>query len=166
MVPSELRLITLLLLVLAAVFSCRPDGSARKTPEDPDREANDIAGTKNAPLPALPYLAVFDEQTEQLKAERNDDFDGHTVTADALTRALVANYPQITPEVEQISNDTIYIRIADAHYLTQQMGSSGAEMYLMEATYAYTELPDVRVVHYSFAEGDHALPGNYTRSSF
>jgi len=163
---SNLRSLVLSLLILTA-FSCRNDSRQHKASEIRDDEvAEEIAEDMEAPLPALPYLAVFDEQTEQLTIEKNTDFDTASLNADALTQELITNYPEIKPEIDRISNDTLYLHITDAQYLTQQMGSAGAQMYLMEATYAYTELPNINVVHFSFEEGDHALPGNYTRNSF
>jgi len=162
----NLRSVSLLLFIVTATFSCRNESSEKKESSSHKEVAEEIAEDMEAPLPALPYLAVFDKQTEQLTAQKNTDFSVTSLNADALTQALVANYPEITPKIERISNDTLYLRIADAQYLTQQMGSSGAQMYLMEATYAYTELPNIHVVHFSFAEGDHALPGNYKRDSF
>src|SRR5690606_3731250 len=102
--------------------------------EDP---ASEIAADMGAPLPALPYIAVFDDESEQLQAQKNPDFDRTSLTLDALTLALRTNYPEIGLEVDRISNDTLFVRIADASYLTQQMGSSGAQVYIMETTYAY-----------------------------
>ena len=122
-----------------------------------------IAEGLGAPLPSLPYVAVFNETSEQLEAEKNPAFDRELLTIDALTQALRTNYPEIELEVERVSNDTLFVQLVDARYLTQQMGSSGALAYIMEATYAYTELPGIEVVNFDFAEGDHAIPGNYTR---
>lgn len=166
MKTPNLRYLVIPLLILTSTFSCRNESRENKEPGVREEVAEEIAEDMGAPLPALPYLAVFDEQTEQLKVEKNTDFNSTLLNPDALTQALVANYPEIKPEIDRISNDTLYLYITDAQYLTQQMGSSGAQMYLMEATYAYTELPGISVVNFSFAEGDHALPGNYTRSSF
>ncbi|MFC7525785.1 hypothetical protein ACFQRK_17605 [Parapedobacter sp. GCM10030251] len=163
---SHFRTIVRSLLILTIAISCRNETEKNKEPEIQGDAAEHIAEDSGAPLPTLPYLAVFDEQTEQLKAEKNADFDSSALNVDALTQALVANYPEIKPEINRISNDTLYLHIADARYLTQQMGSSGAQMYIMEATYAYTELPSIRVVDFTFEEGDHALPGSYTRDSF
>ena len=33
-------------------------------------------------------------------------------------------------------------------------------------TYSLTEAPGVRGVNFAFPEGDHAMPGEYTRESF
>lgn len=122
--------------------------------------------TDALPTPTLPYIAVFDEESEQLKAEKNPEFDMTLLTVERITQALHTNYPEIALQVDRISNDTLFAKIADARYLTQQMGSSGAQVYIMEATYAYTELPEIKIVHFDFAEGDHAVPGNYGRNDF
>ncbi len=166
MSKAILPLSLLYLLTMATLCSCRNESRESASDATRDNVAEDIAADIGAPLPSLPYVAVFDDTSEQLKAEKNPDFDNASLDADALTQALIANYPEIKPTVDRISHDTLYLHITDAQYLTQQMGSSGAEMYLLEATYAYTELPVVEVVHFHFAEGDHAVPGNYTRDSF
>lgn len=148
------------------LFSCRNEtreNAGEKTQNDP---AIEIAEDMDAPLPSLPYIAAFVEGSEQLESQKNPEFNRALLSLDALTQALIANYPEINLEVDRVSNDTLFVQITDAGYLTQQMGSSGAQMYIMEATYAYTELPDINVVHFDFAEGDHALPGSYTRDYF
>ncbi|GGG83633.1 hypothetical protein GCM10007415_15880 [Parapedobacter pyrenivorans] len=148
------------------LFSCRNESrenAGGKTQNDP---ATEIAEDMDAALPSLPYIAAFVDGSEQLEAEKNPEFNRASLSLDALTQALIANYPEINLEVNRVSNDTLFVQIIDARYLTQQMGSSGAQMYIMEATYAYTELPDINVVHFDFTEGDHALPGSYTRDYF
>ncbi|MGK6349882.1 hypothetical protein [Parapedobacter sp. DT-150] len=150
----SLRLLAAAIIMMMA-YSCR-----NETRED----AEEIA--KDAVSPSLPYIAFFDAQSEQLEARKNPAFDHSLLNVDALTQALITNYPEITPKVAKIANDTLYLEITDAQYLTQQMGSSGAQMYLLEATYAYTELTDINAVHFSFKEGDHASPGTFTRAHF
>lgn len=163
---SNLRLTVLLVFAMISTLSCQNNSGKKNTPEIRDNAAEEIAEDMETPLPALPYVAIFDEQTEQLKAEKNADFDATSMRIETLTQALTANYPEITPEIDRVSNDTLYLHITNAQFLTQQMGSSGARTYLMEATYAYTELPNIHVVHFSFTEGDHAIPGDYTREYF
>ena len=161
---KALSLLPLMLVLIA--LSCQNESrkdAAEEIHEDP---ASEIAAGMGAPLPSLPYIAAFNEESEQLEAEKNPDFDQSLLTVDALTQALRTNYPEIKLEVGHSSNDTLFVQIDDARYLTQQMGSSGAQVYIMEATYAYTELPDIEVVHFDFAEGDHAVPGAYARATF
>lgn len=164
LLTNALRLLPLILVLIAS--SCQNESRNDASEEVLRDSAPDNAAGMDAPLPSLPYLAAFNEGSEQLEAEKNPDFDQSLLTVDALTQALHTNYPEIGLEVDRISNDTLFVRIVDASYLTQQMGSSGAQVYIMEATYAYTELPDVEFVHFDFAEGDHAVPGTYTRATF
>jgi len=161
---NSLRLLPFVLVLIAS--SCQNESRNNASEAIHEDPASEIAADMGAPLPALPYIAFFDEESEKLEAEKNVDFDQTSLTVDALTLALRTNYPEIGLQVDRTSNDTLFVRIVDASYLTQQMGSSGAQVYMMEATYAYTELPDVKVVHFDFAEGDHAIPGAYTRATF
>jgi hypothetical protein len=77
-----------------------------------------------------------------------------------------AQYPEIKLETEKLSNDTLILRIKDSRYLTQQMGSTGPEMYLKELVYNLTELRNIHYVRLNFKEGDHAHPGVYSRADF
>lgn len=64
------------------------------------------------------------------------------------------------------SGDTIYLKIPDASYLTEQQGSAGATMILAELVYNLTEIPAIRYVNLDFEAGDHAAPGVYDRDTF
>jgi hypothetical protein len=68
--------------------------------------------------------------------------------------------------LREVRNGVALVEVADADYLTQKMGTTGAHYYLTEATYSLTEAPGVRAVNFMFEEGDHAAPGVYTRESF
>jgi len=153
------------LLLIVSMAACGNNPEQREV-TDLSNAGTTIVEDTETTLPALPYVAVFDETSDKLKAEKNPDFDLSTLSLERITGTLIGLHPEICPEVEQVSNDTVYIRIIDARHLTQRMGSSGALMYLLEATYAYTELPGIRAVHFSFEEGDHAIPGTYTRARF
>jgi hypothetical protein len=64
------------------------------------------------------------------------------------------------------SGDTAYLKIPDATYLTQQMGSTGPRLFLSGLVYTLTSLPGINYVNLDFEEGDHAAPGTYSRESF
>ncbi|SFB91165.1 hypothetical protein SAMN05421747_10254 [Parapedobacter composti] len=149
-------------------FACQNESRDNaSTAQQPDSLAPDAAETTETAAPSLPYAAVFDETSEQLRAQKNPDFDGGSLlTIDRITQLLANAYPQVVLTVDSTVNDTLHVQITDASFLTQQMGSSGAAMYLLEATYAYTELPGIQAVHFVFEEGDHAIPGTYTREHF
>jgi hypothetical protein len=75
-----------------------------------------------------------------------------------------AEVPRIT--LQKIEGGTADIDIENDQYLTQKMGSSGAQDYLASVTYTLTENPGIKAVNFRFHEGDHAMPGIYTRESF
>jgi len=68
--------------------------------------------------------------------------------------------------LQSVAEGIAHVEIINAEYLTQRMGTSGAQNYLAAATYSLTETPGVRGVDFIFREGDHAAPGVYTRESF
>jgi|GEM_PF-1677799 hypothetical protein len=69
-------------------------------------------------------------------------------------------------KLKGIKNHTAFVEVINAEYLTQRLGSSGAEEFLAVATYTLTENKDIQVVQFLFEEGDHAVPGPYTRKYF
>jgi hypothetical protein len=75
-------------------------------------------------------------------------------------------YPEIPLTLNKISHDSIFIKINNSKYLSQQMGSSGPEAYFAEVTYNLTEIPGINFVDFNFKEGDHAAPATYSRTDF
>jgi hypothetical protein len=76
--------------------------------------------------------------------------------------------PNGPPKVKlvKIEHSTAFIEVINAGYLTQRMGSSGAQAYLASVTFTLTENPRIKKVKFIFEEGDHAMPGVYSRKSF
>ena len=76
--------------------------------------------------------------------------------------------PGDSPKVKliKVENGAAFVQIINAEYLTQRMGSSGAQDYLASATYTLTENRQIKKVNFIFEEGDHAVPGVYTRQTF
>jgi hypothetical protein len=73
-----------------------------------------------------------------------------------------------SPGVDYIAQRaaTVYLRIKDPELLTQRMGTTGANEYLGYIVLSVTSIPDVELVHFDFPEGDHAVPGFYSRARF
>jgi len=67
---------------------------------------------------------------------------------------------------KKISRDTVYIKVNNSDELTQRSGTAGAMMYLAKATYNLTELNGILYVNMDFEEGDHAMPGTFSRKYF
>lgn len=101
-----------------------------------------------------------------LVMKKTSQISEDSLTPSRLIQKLNNLYPEIRLRFIKISNDSIFVVINKSSYLTQQMGSSGAEAYLAEVTYNLTELKDINFVTMRFKEGDHASPGTYARTDF
>lgn len=77
---------------------------------------------------------------------------------------VAADFPSL--KLVKIEEQAAVVEVVNSEYLTQKMGTTGAEDYLASATYTITENPAVHEVNFVFTEGDHAVPGVYTRDSF
>ena len=58
------------------------------------------------------------------------------------------------------------VEVINARYLTQRMGTTGADAFMAAATFTLTEHDAVDAVRFVFPEGDHAMPGIYSRDTF
>jgi hypothetical protein len=76
--------------------------------------------------------------------------------------------PLGTPKLKLLdqAEGTFSVEVINSPYLTQRMGSAGADAYLAEITFTLTEHPGTTAVQLLFEEGDHARPGTYTRDDF
>jgi hypothetical protein len=73
---------------------------------------------------------------------------------------------KIILDLLKTSNDTIYVAIKKSTYLTQKMGTTGADEYVSTTVYTLTELKGIKYVNFAFEEGDHARPGTYSRQYY
>jgi len=89
-----------------------------------------------------------------------------TLSPAGVVAFLNNNFPPVQLVIEKISGDTLFLKIPNSTYLTQQMGSSGPTTYFAEAVYNLTEIPGINYVRFDFEEGDHAQPGTFNRESF
>lgn len=152
---------------LMLVASCQNERRSAPPEADPvDAPQAEIPAETVDGLPALPYFVYFDEQVERLEIQRDATFDPAALEVDSLTTLFRMHYPEVPLTVSRQEGHTLHLEISDPTYLTQQMGSSGAKTYLVEVTYAYTEIPGITEVNIVFEEGDHAAPGRYNRNSF
>ena len=99
---------------------------------------------------------------------KNGEINFDTLTPNKLVDYINSNNGQdkIHLDLIKISNDTIYLKIKESTFLTQQMGTTGADEYRSVITFTLTELKGVRYVNLDFEEGDHASPGTYNRQYY
>ena len=60
-----------------------------------------------------------------------------------------------------VENGVVRVGVDNALKLTTQMGSAGANTYIMTTVYSLASLPEIDCVNFEFEEGDHAAPGRY-----
>ncbi len=101
-----------------------------------------------------------------LVMKRTNPVSTDSLNVQNMIQFLNMQYPEIILDFEKVTNDSIFVKIKKSNYLTRQMGSSGAEAYMAEATYNLTEIKGINCVSFQFKEGDHASPGVYTRTDF
>jgi hypothetical protein len=85
-------------------------------------------------------------------------------TANLQENESLLELPRIL--LQGIKGTTAQVVVENSVYLSQRMGSAGAQDYLASATYTLTECPQIAAVEFDFPQGDHAAPGTYTRGSF
>src|SRR5215207_6179753 len=153
----------LLLLFISVLFSCNNNSGSENNGEDTVLAEGD---TLFEPQQRLPWITDYDTSkgTIFLKQQRG----GYTgeLTLTNMVADLNATWNQVQMEVKRTGNDTLYIKIPNSEFLTQRMGTSGATEWLATATYNLTELPGIRYVNYEFKEGDHLVPGTYSKADF
>ncbi len=123
-----------------------------------------------APIEKVNYQ-IFDTRWNQ-ESSTLELFRTNADSAKTLTESLErfnsgyqkANYP--FARALKVSFDTAFIDIDNSDYLTQQMGTTGADEYLTKLIFTLTELENINYVKLNFMEGDHALPGTYERTDF
>ncbi len=66
----------------------------------------------------------------------------------------------------KVSADTVYLRVINDFYLTQSMGSAGAEEYIVKSATSLLEINGIRYVDFDFKMGDHAYPGTFSKAGY
>ena len=66
----------------------------------------------------------------------------------------------------KISADTVYLTVINDWTLTQSMGTTGAEDYIVKSGVSLLEIDGINFVDYDFAVGDHAYPGTFSKAGY
>ena len=97
---------------------------------------------------------------------KNEAATPSILQTDSLIKGLNEYYADVYLEKLKQSGDTIYTEIKDSRYLSSQMGSTGAEMYLADVILNLTSVPGVKFVTIKMQEGDHMQPGTWSADNF
>ncbi len=150
------------LLVIVALSACNQDTKQLENETD----TVEIKNVKPSQIADVPWSAVVDSTTQKITMVQNPDVKDEELDINNVTEVLNRKYPEIKINKAQLRNDTAFVNINDATYLTQQMGNMGSEIFLAEATYSFTQISQIKFVNFSFKVGDHASPGTFNRSNF
>ncbi len=156
-------LLSIFIALIFLIISCRSD--SEKTDEQNSEPEKLSMPVKEKTLD-VPWMAVYNDSTQMMELKKNPVADASNLNAQDIVDALNIKYPQIKLEWVKQEGQKAFVKIADANYLTQQMGTTGAKSYLAEATYSLTEIRGITSVYFDFIEGDHARPQTLTRNSF
>jgi len=131
-----------------------------------NNKADEPVTADNSTISEYSWEALLNDSTGRLEMIKKDGISPDALTSQAVIDFLNSKNQFIQIQFIKTSGDTLYAKIPDATYLTQQMGSSGPTIFFAEAVYNLTEIPGIRFVNFDFEEGDHASPGVFDRSTF
>jgi len=155
----------ILLAVIAALVSCNANkeevnkGSSIETTED-----------STTVEPTLQYnpeskLYVWKANFDYTKVQ-NPALQRAILNTDSLIKGLNERYENVFLQKDRIGGDTLYTFIYDSQYLGNQMGSTGAEVYIADVVLNLAEIPGVKYVAIKMEEGSHAQSGVWTKKNF
>jgi len=170
---KNLGIIILALLLVA----CNNQGpSKKKNQQDVGNKSitsdplqlQDSTKSINESLPDIKQnlaIWVYDVMADTIVQRKTVKKD--TLTYKKLINLINTDYNNLVHiDFLRISDDTIFVTIKNPDYLTHQMGSSGANEFMISTTFTLTELSGISWVSFDFKEGDHATPGTYSRKYF
>lgn len=103
-------------------------------------------------------------QVEKLKKPSENKIESMPV--EEITNELNKSFSDIPLQFVKTSHDTAFMKIPDSKRLANEIGSTGAYNYMATVVYNLTEMKNIKFVSFDFIEGDHAVPGIYTREDF
>lgn len=143
-------------------FSCNGSGPA---PEDIPEET--LLSEEDAfPGDKQIWISDYDTLKHQFFLKKQRTVNADTLTAENVISDINAGWENIKLVFNKVSHDTLYVTIPDSDFLTQQMGSAGAEAYMASTTYNLTELKGIKFINYDLEAGDHLSPGVFRREDF
>lgn len=125
--------------------------------------ADTIISVKNSPFL---WHADYEDSTNSYKINKPAEAGLAQLSADSLVTLINNDYDSIHMDYVKTGHDTLFVNIPNSEYLTQHIGSSGAENFIATTTYSLTEMKGVKYVNFKFKAGDHATPGTYSREDF
>lgn len=108
----------------------------------------------------------FDTITNREFLSRGHLLDSISASPEQFIKILNMRPAKCKIELIGVFGDTVKISIKNAAYLSEQMGSLGAECFMAETVFTLTEIDYVRYVKIEMDTGSHAGPGVFSRVDF
>ena len=112
------------------------------------------------------WHSYFDTITNREYLTRGKMLDSIAKSPNELIEILNMRLSKCKIEYVEIIGDTLKIRVLEDEYLTEQMGTSGADCYMAETIYTLTENDLIQFVRFEMDYGSHADPGLYCRKNY
>ena len=155
----------ILLAAIAAVVSC--NANKEEANKDSSIETTEDSTTVEPTLEYNPEskLYVWKANFDYTKVQ-NPALQRAILNTDSLIKGLNERYENVFLQKDRIGGDTLYTFIYDSQYLGNQMGSTGAEVYIADVVLNLAEIPGVKYVAIKMEEGSHAQSGVWTKQNF
>ena len=155
------------LLLVASLSACNNDTKEAPKEQVPETEYMDSITIEAFVPGSNPESKLFVwKASPDYSKEYNEDFNPQILQADSLIKGINEMNEKVLLEQVRIGGDTIYTEIKDSQYLGNEMGSTGAEIYVADVVLNLTELPGINYVNIKMKEGSHVQPGTWSKKSF
>jgi hypothetical protein len=155
-----------LLLMITVILSCNTKQPEKTVSTDDTTSFVTTTDTATINKDSHYFWSSDAESQKGLVMIKSRPLPTDSLTETNIIQILNEAYPEIPLSFIKVSNDSIFLKIKKSSYLTEQLGSTGADAYIAEVTYNLTELKGINFVDIRFKEGDHASPGTYSRTDF
>ncbi|HSN59817.1 MAG TPA: GerMN domain-containing protein, partial [Ferruginibacter sp.] len=145
----------LCLIWIASFMACNTKEKDQATIKEQEPETDSVV-VEETKLTFNPEskLYVWKSSPDYTKT-KNPEFSNTLLNADSLIKGLNELNENVLLEKTKISGDTIYTEIKNSQFLTESMGSTGAEMYVADVVLNLTEVPGIKYVNIQLVEGSH-----------
>ena len=157
---------TIALLTGLLLLACNQNADKEEATGEEQPQIDTIAAQQTLPVGNADSKLYIWKATADYKKIKNKEIPSGLLNADSLIKGLNAHYENIFLEKIKISGDTIYTFIKNASYLTDQMGSTGAEVYVADVVLNLTAVPGIKFVNIQLQQGSHMQPGVWSLDNF
>lgn len=155
-----------ILILSVVLFSCKGNKDKEETNIDEAVVIDSVASETGRPLYNPDSKLYIWRSTFDYKKEKNITAPAAIINTDSLIKGLNEYYENVYLEKVKQSGDTLYTVIKDSKFLGNQMGSTGAEMYLADVVLNLTAIPGVKFINIDMEEGDHMRGGTWSADNF